>query len=363
MRQANTISQFPKGKLGPHLGLSGRFLRLLLGLVVLTALWPKPIPAAHAAETVHVVRPGDSLGIIAQRYQVSPEVLQRVNGIADPNLVQIGQSLIIPQREQVGTLAPVDAEASNLPGDGGYHRVQAGESLSQIAGRYGLSLSTLLRLNGLPDANTIWVGQRLRLTARVAPVQTSRPAIERPADLIHVVQADETLAEIARRYGTTQEQLMVLNGLPHLNFLWPGQRLRIKAASTSAPASLGVAGAPADGQRWIEIDLSDQTLTAWQGDVVVMRTIVSTGKWSTPTVKGDFAVYLKLDSQHMYGADYDLPNVPWVMYFYEDYAIHGAYWHTNFGTPVSHGCINMRPEEAEALYRWASVGTPVRVHE
>ncbi|OUC08371.1 ErfK/YbiS/YcfS/YnhG family protein, partial [Litorilinea aerophila] len=109
--------------------------------------------------------------------------------------------------------------------------------------------------------------------------------------------------------------------------------------------------------------LSDQTLTAWQGDVVVMRTIVSTGKWSTPTVKGDFAIYLKLDSQHMYGDDYDLPNVPWVMYFYEDYAIHGAYWHTSFGIPVSHGCVNMRPEEAEALYRWASVGTLVRVHD
>lgn len=363
MPQPNIAPHSPKGKIGPYFGLSGRFLHLLLGLAMLIALWPGSTPAAHAAEAIHVVRPGDSLGTIAQRYQVSPEVLQKVNGIVDPNLIQIGQSLIIPQGEPVGTLAPVDAGASTLPGDGGYHRVQAGESLSQIASQYGLSLSTLLRLNGLPDANTIWVGQKLRLTARVAPVQTSRPAIEQPADLIHVVQADETLAEIARRYGTTQEQLMVLNGLPHLNFLWPGQRLRIKAAATSAPASLGVAGAPADGQRWIEIDLSDQTLTAWQGDVVVMRTIVSTGKWSTPTVKGDFAIYLKLDSQHMYGDDYDLPNVPWVMYFYEDYAIHGAYWHTSFGIPVSHGCVNMRPEEAEALYRWASVGTLVRVHD
>ena len=65
----------------------------------------------------------------------------------------------------------------------------------------------------------------------------------------------------------------------------------------------------------------------------------------------------------MSGDDYDLPGVPWVMYYYDEYAIHGAYWHANFGTPTSHGCTNMTIAEAKALYSWAPLGTKVIVQE
>jgi lipoprotein-anchoring transpeptidase ErfK/SrfK len=64
----------------------------------------------------------------------------------------------------------------------------------------------------------------------------------------------------------------------------------------------------------------------------------------------------------MVGPGYDLPGVPWVMYFYSGYAIHGAYWHNNFGAPMSHGCVNMTPGEAQILYNWAPIGTEVYVH-
>jgi lipoprotein-anchoring transpeptidase ErfK/SrfK len=64
----------------------------------------------------------------------------------------------------------------------------------------------------------------------------------------------------------------------------------------------------------------------------------------------------------MTGPGYNLPNVPWVMYFAGANAIHGAYWHNNFGRPMSHGCVNMRISEAQWLYNWASIGTPVVVH-
>jgi lipoprotein-anchoring transpeptidase ErfK/SrfK len=62
------------------------------------------------------------------------------------------------------------------------------------------------------------------------------------------------------------------------------------------------------------------------------------------------------------GYNYDLKDVPYVMYFFEDYAIHGAYWHNNFGTPMSHGCVNMNVPDAEWLYNWAPLGTLVSVH-
>jgi lipoprotein-anchoring transpeptidase ErfK/SrfK len=89
--------------------------------------------------------------------------------------------------------------------------------------------------------------------------------------------------------------------------------------------------------------------------------IVSTGLWGTPTVQGDYRIYWKLTSQTMSGPGYYLPGVPWVMYFYQGYAIHGTYWHNNFGQPMSHGCVNLPTDQAEWFFRWAEVGTPVHV--
>jgi lipoprotein-anchoring transpeptidase ErfK/SrfK len=123
------------------------------------------------------------------------------------------------------------------------------------------------------------------------------------------------------------------------------------------------ADAPADGKKWIEIDISDQRLTAWQGDVPVFETIVSTGKPGWRTLPGTFAVYRKYESTRMTGPDYDTPDVPWTMYYSGGFAIHGAYWHNNFGTPVSHGCVNLRVPEAKALYEWAPMGTEVVVNQ
>jgi lipoprotein-anchoring transpeptidase ErfK/SrfK len=121
------------------------------------------------------------------------------------------------------------------------------------------------------------------------------------------------------------------------------------------------ADAPADGKRWIAIDISDQSLTAWQGDIPIFQTTVSTGKPGFRTLPGTFAVYRKYEETRMRGIDYDTPDVPWTMYYDGGFAIHGAYWHDNFGTPVSHGCVNLRVPEAKALFEWADVGTEVVV--
>jgi hypothetical protein len=120
------------------------------------------------------------------------------------------------------------------------------------------------------------------------------------------------------------------------------------------------AGVP-DGRRWVEVNVRDQTLTAWQGDVVVLHTQVSTGKPGWRTIPGTFNVYVKLPSTRMRGPGYDTPNVPWTMYYHLGFAIHGAYWHNNFGTPVSHGCVNLRVDEAKLLFDWADVGMEVVV--
>jgi hypothetical protein len=116
------------------------------------------------------------------------------------------------------------------------------------------------------------------------------------------------------------------------------------------------------GYRWIDIDLSAQWLTAYEGDTPVFGAAVSTGidGYNTPT--GEFEILWMLDWETMVGEDYYLPDVPYVMYFANYLAIHGTYWHDNFGSPSSHGCVNLPIAEAGWLYDWVSIGTPVSVH-
>ncbi len=115
--------------------------------------------------------------------------------------------------------------------------------------------------------------------------------------------------------------------------------------------------------RWIEIRLKTQRLIAWEGDRAVRAVIVSTGKRSTPTPRGSFAIQSKHRTASMRGADYDISGVPYVMYYSGNYGIHGTTWHNRFGTPVSHGCTNVAVDHAKWLFHWAAVGTPVVVRD
>lgn len=125
---------------------------------------------------------------------------------------------------------------------------------------------------------------------------------------------------------------------------------------------LGVAD-PSD--RYIEIDLSEQKLKAWDGNELFLETLVSTGLPWTPTPKGEYNIQYKVRSQKMEGGSgkyyYNLPNVPYVMFFGNDslpwskgYGLHGTYWHNDFGKPHSHGCINLPTNIAEKLYFWTT---------
>jgi len=120
-----------------------------------------------------------------------------------------------------------------------------------------------------------------------------------------------------------------------------------------------------NAEKRIEVSLSEQKLRAWEGDTLFLETPVSTGLRFWPTPKGEFRIWIKLRATKMEGGFgryyYNLPNVPYVMYFENDqipgwkgYGIHGAYWHNDFGTPRSHGCVNLPIPAAEKLYYWAN---------
>lgn len=144
-----------------------------------------------------------------------------------------------------------------------------------------------------------------------------------------------------------------------------GQKVKIPQVVAQNPQSEVVLG-DSSSNKHIYIDLTNQKLIAKEGDRTIYEFLVSTGKWGrTPT--GEFTTWIKLRATRMEGGNsklgtyYNLPNVPYTMYFYNDqipkyrgFGIHGAYWHNNFGHPMSHGCINMRIEEAGLLYDWAS---------
>ena len=131
----------------------------------------------------------------------------------------------------------------------------------------------------------------------------------------------------------------------------------VSVLQTEAPPQVA-----SNGERWIDVNLTQQMVYAYQGNSLAKSFLVSTGTWQYPTVTGQYHIYIKLRYTDMTGPGYYLPNVPFTMYFYQSYGLHGTYWHHNFGTPMSHGCVNLSIPDSEWLYNWASVGTLVNVH-
>ncbi len=132
-------------------------------------------------------------------------------------------------------------------------------------------------------------------------------------------------------------------------------------APTLPPAPSLPPGVESD-ERWFDLNLSTQRLYAYKGKDLVNSFIVSTGTWMHPTVTGHYRIYVKYRYAPMSGPGYYLPNVPYTMYFYKGYGIHGTYWHDNFGTPMSHGCVNLRTSDAKWAFQWAKVGTTINIH-
>ena len=115
--------------------------------------------------------------------------------------------------------------------------------------------------------------------------------------------------------------------------------------------------------KWIEVDLYEQTLAAYEGDQMVYATLVSSGLPWWQTEPGLFRVWVKVKRAKMSGRDgypdyYFLEDVPWTMYFNRGFALHGAYWHDRFGIKHSHGCVNLAPADAQWLFEWTAPHGP-----
>jgi LysM repeat protein len=254
----------------------------------------------------------------------------------------------------------------------GFVIVTWGDTLYSVAARTGTTVDALVSANGLPNRNFIYAGQKLIVPANYGSTGQSVPL---PASRVYVVNPGETLASIAARFGTTVSAIMRSNTIYNANFIYSGQRLNIPGNSPVVPPSSTVpvnppapgnsAPAPTSG-KWIDVNISTQTITAYQGSTPLKSVLVSTGVSWHPTPVGHYSIYVKIPSQTMSGGvgaeAYYLPGVPWVMYFAGANAIHGTYWHHNFGHPMSHGCVNLTIDDAHWFYDWAEIGTPVISH-
>lgn len=148
-------------------------------------------------------------------------------------------------------------------------------------------------------------------------------------------------------------------------FYVPGYYIRLVPDDELAPISPEI---PFESKKII-VNLSKQFLTAYEDDRIVYMSRISSGihlrEGGFATPKGNYHITRKRPCRHManpandYGSGFDLPGVPWVSYFTSNgVALHGAYWHNDFGVPYSHGCVNMTPQSAKWIYRWTTPTVP-----
>jgi LysM repeat protein len=328
-------------KIGPNLKCTAATILLLLLFVA---------EPAQAQGQVHVVRQGETLYSIAARYGTTSQALAGANGLANANLIYVGQRLTIPSS------AAGDASSPH-----GTYTVRRGDTLSSIAAQHGTSVNGLMRANGLANANYIYAGQRL-----VLPTGNSSGGDGQASSggQIYTVQRGDTLASIAYRQGTTAWALANANGLANPNYIYPGQRLRIPAAGSPAPAP------PAGGGRRIVVDLSDQRMYVWQNGQLLWNWLVSTGRPGQVTVVGHYQVLNKIPNAYAYTWSLQMPY--WLGIYWAGSLQNGIHalpiqangqrlWEGYLGSPVSFGCVILSTEHAKTLYNWAALGTPVDV--
>ncbi len=176
----------------------------------------------------------------------------------------------------------------------------------------------------------------------------------------HVVRPGENLFRIALRHGISVAQLQATNHLSNTT-IFVGQRLLVPSRRPPPVTPPSRPTIDVREAKEIVVDLSEQRVYVYENGAVVRTMIVSTGVAATPTVQGTFRIYQRYPKQTMSGPGYYLPDVPYVQYFYASYALHGTYWHNNFGKPMSRGCVNLTIPDAKWLYEWAAKGTLVRV--
>ncbi len=240
--------------------------------------------------------------------------------------------------------------------NGRIYVVKQGDTLMGIARKMGVSAAAILKANKL-QSGVIYVGQRLKIPKRQNPASQARTQT-----VTHVVRRGETLSSIAALYGVTVAQIRQNNGLKDGDLIQVGQKLVISGQKKKPQAKA------ARGAKKFVVDISEQRCWRYEGDVLLNTWRCSTGRHNS-TKTGRFRVQSKL--RKAYGSTWNI-WMPWWLGIYwsgpVENGIHGLPWNAKtgartwaglVGTPITYGCVMLNDKAAETLWRWADIGTLV----
>lgn len=361
----------------------------------------------------YVIRSGDYLGHVAQEYGTTVKAIMDANNLASP-LVITDQFINIPPRSGYDNGAVVTMDVAETAADSGDEIVELDDEVDELEARMRQELDNA----NYPYAFTESSAEITRVYQDTVTGETAGPVNVVVEYWTHVsekryedawgllsdgfkARAHDTVFEdyvnsyrdmslcsakaknvevvsygivqtivntdVTYRTGADCTTLEFKLTLTLQSVQTSGEWNIERVAVTQSVDEYALELDPSNGElKWIDVDISAQRVYAMVGNRRVREFVASTGIARYPTVIGQFEVWVKLRTDDMRGVDlgvpWYLPDVPYVMYFFSDYGIHGTYWHDNFGTPMSHGCINLSIEDAEWLYNFSEVGTAVNVH-
>lgn len=206
----------------------GQVLKLSATSTSSNASQSQSTTSSSSTAGTYTVKAGDSLSTIASRYGTSYETLAKLNNISNPSLIYVGQVLKLSATTSFSNAAAnrqTSSTASSSSSTTGSYTVKAGDSLSAIAARYGMSYETLAKLNNISNPNRIYVGQTINLGTSSSASRSTSTTTSTSRRGAYTVKSGDTLSAIAARYGMSYETLAKLNNISNPNLIVVGQQI------------------------------------------------------------------------------------------------------------------------------------------
>jgi len=318
-----------------------RFLILFSSLALIITLMLPSAAHASAGPLIHVVQRGETLSLIAQKYGITIDQLMQLNNLRNANRITVGQRLVI----RPGQSSP----------DSGVYMVRRGDTLLKIAQDNGTNIAAIQRANGL-RSSLIYVGQRLKLPGKSAGPGNSSKTV------VHVVRRGETLAQIAQRFGVSSSQIAKLNGIKNTSLIRVGQKLVISGnpGSVKKKKARGAKKIVVDisQQRCWRYE-GDTLLNTWRCSTG-RNNSTKTGSFRVQSkLRKAYGSTWNIWMPWWMGIYWSGPvengihGLPW------NAKTGGRTWAGLVGTPITYGCIMLTDKSAETLWKWADIGTRV----
>ncbi len=309
---------------------------------------PTRVPGASGQTRTYTIQLGDTLASIARQFGVSVAALLQANGIANADLIWVGQKLIVPA----------------LDGSGSAGQAPTAPTAAATQQRPAVPLPSTPHA-GATDAPQPTATPQPAQAPAAKPTAEPAPAVVNPK--IHVVQAGDTLSKIAQKYGVSVEALVSANGLGSADLIGVGVRLIIPAKDGTATSS--TAATPKVRPTKFVASITQQRCWLYNGETVIARWICSTGRRGAPSVPGSYKIQSKLPKA--YGSTWNIWMPFWLGIYWagaSENGIHGLPWDAktgvqiwsgNVGKPITFGCVMLDNVNAKMLYDMAWIGMPV----